>query len=204
MPRRFGGGPKLRLLGGKEIEPTSHPVSSNYRFQVDYCRHAKLQLSVQPTIDLAQKEMPASRGCRHGDSASTTDMVRAQRGNSCNNITSRSGSWPNGCAQDRYGFAAYIDCWHRRLAIRDGSRAGRSDLVLHAKPQCRTLVLGPLFAATSLKFGLRIAAFIAALASIARRCGLRQLVAEVLHENAPMLTLFRNCGFARAVGPDRS
>ena len=34
------------------------------------------------------------------------------------------------------------------------------------------------------------------LVSIARKSGLHQLVAEVLHENAPMLTLFRKCGFS--------
>ncbi len=33
------------------------------------------------------------------------------------------------------------------------------------------------------------------LVSIARKAGLQQLVAEVLAENAPMLTLFRKCGF---------
>ena len=33
------------------------------------------------------------------------------------------------------------------------------------------------------------------LISIARESGLRQLVAEVLPENAPMLALFRKCGF---------
>src|SRR5579872_5790056 len=31
---------------------------------------------------------------------------------------------------------------------------------------------------------------------IARESGLQRLVAEVLHENAPMLTLFRKCGFS--------
>src|ERR1019366_5107355 len=45
----------------------------------------------------------------------------------------RQDSWPNEYAQDQDDFAVYINYWHRRLVIADGSRVDRSDPVSYSK-----------------------------------------------------------------------